>query len=138
MTEEEALLRYHLAPLQARRDLAMLGLIHRTVLGQGAEHFQKWFFLDTRPGHHFPTRYQERKHDKQLWDYLDGTHSELLRRSAFGLTRTYNSLPQSAVNATSVRAFQRSLQKDLKAKAKSGHDNWQHFYNCRKERVRSK
>ena len=35
LTEEEALLKYHLAPLQTRRDIAMLGLIHRTVLGLG-------------------------------------------------------------------------------------------------------
>ena len=138
LTNEEALLRYNLAPLQTRRDLAMLGLIHRTTLGQGAEHFQKWFFLDTRPGHLYATRHQEKKHDKQLWDYLDGNHSELLRRSAFGLTHTYNSLPQSAVNSTTVRAFQRFLQKDLKEKVKSSYDNWENYYNSRKERVSSK
>ena len=116
----------------------MLGLIHRTTLEQGAEHFQKWFFLDTRPRHLHATRYQEKKHNKQLWDYLDGKHSELLRRSALGLTRTYNSLPQSAVNSTTVRAFQRFLQKDLKEKVKSSYDNWENYYNSRKERVSSK
>ena len=105
LTAEEALQKYHLAPLQSRRDLAMLGLIHRTVLGKGTEHFQKWFFRETRPVHNFATKYQRKKHNKQLRDYLDGTHSELLRRSAFGCTSTYNTLPQHAVNAGSVRDF---------------------------------
>ena len=35
VTQEEALLDFHLAPLNARRDMGMLGFIHRTVLGVG-------------------------------------------------------------------------------------------------------
>ena len=44
LTEEEALCDYHLAPLKCRRDIAVLGLIHRTVLGLGPAHFRNWFF----------------------------------------------------------------------------------------------
>ena len=40
LSEEQALSEYRLAPLSARRDMAMLGLIHRTVLGQGPVHFR--------------------------------------------------------------------------------------------------
>ena len=136
LTAEDALLLCNLAPLQTRRDMATLGLIHRTVLGEGAEHFQKWFFRDTRPGHRYSTRLQDNKHNKQLYDYLDGTHSELLRRSALGLTRTYNSLDQETVNAKTVPAFQRALQKALKNKVRRGEPNWENAYNCRKERAR--
>ena len=43
--EVTALAEFHLAPLQVRRDIAMLGLIHRTALGKGpppfAEHFKR-------------------------------------------------------------------------------------------------
>ena len=39
ITNVDALLEYHLAPLSARRDMGMLGLIHRTVLGFGPAHF---------------------------------------------------------------------------------------------------
>ena len=108
---------------------------HRTVLGQGAEHFQRWFFRDTRPEHQYETRYRTGKHSKQLYDYLDGSHSELLRRSALGLTRTYNSLEQATVNATTVATFQKALQKTLKGKASKGESNWENYYNCRKLRV---
>ena len=34
-----ALINFHLAPLSTRRDIAMLGLIHRTVLSKGPKQF---------------------------------------------------------------------------------------------------
>ena len=36
-----ALLEFRLAPLTARRDIGMLGVIHRVVLGEGPDHFRK-------------------------------------------------------------------------------------------------
>ena len=39
----DALLHFNLAPLRWRRDIAMLGLIHRSVLGVGPPHFRKFF-----------------------------------------------------------------------------------------------
>ena len=39
LSRENALFEFNLAPLNARRDMAMLGLIHRCVLGVGPEHF---------------------------------------------------------------------------------------------------
>ena len=128
------MLQHNLAPLQTRRDIALLGLIHRTVLGLGAEHFAKWFYRSKEPVHTYPTKFQEAKHDKQIFDYLDGSHTELLRRSAFGLTRVYNELPQTTVDATSVSAFQKKLQKTVKELAQRGNDNWEQSLNCRKTR----
>jgi len=37
--EVSALIEFHLAPLAVRRDVAMLGVIHRTVLGKGPPQF---------------------------------------------------------------------------------------------------
>ena len=137
LTAEQALEQYKLAPLQARRDMAMLGLVHRTVLGTGPEHFRKWFFAAGGPSHNFETKYRTAKHSKQLHDYLDGSHTELLRRSALGLTRVYNRLPQATVDARSVRAFQRELQTRLTALAKLQAPNWEATFSCRKERLRT-
>ena len=39
MTQEEALVNFRLAPLQTRRDIAMLGVIHRAVIGCGPPQF---------------------------------------------------------------------------------------------------
>ena len=40
---ESALAEFNLAPLRVRRDLAMLGLLHRTALGKGPRHFDNFF-----------------------------------------------------------------------------------------------
>ena len=41
VTEAEALINFNLALLAARRDMAMLGLLHRTVVGKGPPHFKE-------------------------------------------------------------------------------------------------
>ena len=49
---------FNLAPPETRRDIAMLGLIHRSVLGGGPRHFAS-MFLPSPPS-------ASQKHDKQL------------------------------------------------------------------------
>ena len=41
--ETVALIEFHLAPLSARRDLALLGMIHRTMLDKGPAQFVELF-----------------------------------------------------------------------------------------------
>ena len=113
LSEEDALLHFNLAPLECRRDMAVLGLIHRTVLNKGPPHFQQWFFPDdTRRAYN--TRHQTSKHNKQLYDYIQGNHTELLRRSILGQARVYNKLPQRLVDAKTIKNFQHKLQQHLK------------------------
>jgi hypothetical protein len=100
VTEVEALVNFRLAPLAARRDMAMLGLIHRTVLGLGPSHFGTFFHVDP-----FSARLHRRRHDKHLVDHTDGRHLCILARSALGLVSVYNLLPQGAVNCKSVFLF---------------------------------
>ena len=129
VTSAEALLRYNLAPLCSRRDMAMLGLLHRTVLGRGPPHFRQWFVRRETPVHTANTRLARRRHDKQLHDPLTGSHSTFLARSAFGLVKVYNSLPQQVVDAPSVKLFQRALQDKLKELAAGDAPNWECFYS---------
>ena len=42
ISAEDALLHFNLAPLEARRDIAMLGVIHRAVLKQGPAQLHKF------------------------------------------------------------------------------------------------
>ena len=117
LTEEEALLVYNLAPLACRRDMAALGVIHRTVLGKGPQHFKHWFFASERTGG-YDTRYRRSLHSKQLYDYLQaGAYTEVFRRSLFGRVRVYNRLQQRVVDANSMRLFQKMLQENLKQSA---------------------
>ena len=41
-----AALVFNLAPLSLRQDVARLGLIHRTMLGEGPVHFKQLFYRD--------------------------------------------------------------------------------------------
>ena len=66
LTEVDALLEYHLAPLATRRDIAMLGVIHRSVLGLGPVQFQHYFRPNgavTNPG----GRYIKKKDTTANW-----------------------------------------------------------------------
>ena len=43
ISAEDALMHFNLAPLKSRRDIAMLGVLRRTVLGKGPDHFLQFF-----------------------------------------------------------------------------------------------
>ena len=49
LSSEDALLEFNLAPLESRRDIAMLGIIHRCALGKGPEHLRHSSSLQLRP-----------------------------------------------------------------------------------------
>jgi len=111
----EALVKFRLAPLAVRRDIAMLGVIHRSVLGRGPNHFNKFFVLDTSA---------VSKHRRQLVDPRKEMKHPLIRRSVFGLVSIYNLLPASIVEAKTVSAFQQGLQHLVTERAKGGCDDW--------------
>ena len=113
--------------------MAMLGVIHRTVLKKGPSQFQQWFYAASRQVPVHNTRRQGRLHTKQLHDWLAQRDTETLRRSALGLVRVYNELPQEAVDATSVKDFQSCLQDQLKELASKELDNWENTFNLRKK-----
>ena len=136
LTAQQALEEYNLAPLNTRRDLALLGLVHRTVLGEGPPHFQQWFFLATVQEGGYLTRRRAALHSKQLHDWLGTDHTELLRRSPLGLVRVYNRLAQDVVDATSVSCFQALLQNLVKEAAGRGEDDWDLLLSPRRERWR--
>ena len=67
VSDVEALDVGNLAPLSARRDIALLGLIHRTVLGVGPAHFKSFFRLQPEGG-----RKPRGAHRLQLVEYSGG------------------------------------------------------------------
>jgi hypothetical protein len=113
--EVTALLEFNLAPLAARRDMAMLGLVHRTILGKGPAHFREFF--KTRP-------------DRKLIE-PSCRMGGLSKRSALGLIPVYNLLPNGITSAVDVPTFQRRLQLELSLRAEAGMDHWQTTYSPR-------
>ena len=55
------------------------------------------------------------------------------QRSAFGMARVYNLLPQEAKDAKTVSTFQAQLQQLLKARAEAGCDDWADTFTTRRD-----
>ena len=128
--EIDALLSFNLAPLAARRDIAMLGLIHRTVLGEGPPHFSQWFRIESEQ--------QLRRSERQARNTVDplkslpvGRSLGLIKRNAFGLIPVYNLLPNDIVRRDSVQEFQRVLTNLMKDVASSNNPNWPVLFSPR-------
>ncbi len=126
--EVSAFMHFNLAPLTLRRDIAMLGLIHRTVLGQGPSHFQRFFFAsasDARRSRRF------KRHERQLHEYRNGKHLDIVARSALGLASVYNLLPSEIVEAESVKRFQHLLQDFVRDCVRRDVVGWSHVFSSR-------
>ena len=126
----EALNSFHLAPLAARRDMAMLGLIHRTVLGLGPACFSKVFHADVHARNESRSRHrlQLKPLECHPSDFaLPGSRpADYIERSLFGLIHIYNMLPASIVeSSSSVAAFQKNLQNLLLHRAMTGCHGWE-------------
>ena len=120
----------HLAPLACTRDMALLGLIHRSVLGRGPSHFGSFFQAD------WQAREEGRgSHRLQLVEHKDGhwtdfafpssRPAEYISNSLLGLVSVYNRLSAQIVESSGcVPSFQTALQSLLAHHANSGIMDW--------------
>ena len=133
LSQEEAFLQHNLAPLALRRDVAMLGLLHKCNLGL-AHDLLKALFLPApatqNPAH--LTRSVGKRHGKQLLERCTGKFLETTRRSVFGLVRVYNFLPQNVVETTSVKSLQAALTKLAREACEKGSNNWAELLSPRR------
>ena len=130
VSAEEAFLNYNFAPPTLRRDIGILGLLHKRVLGLGHPIFQQLFpFIVDVGGDHLCAG-----HDKQLHSHLSEANFQLSMfcRSIFGMTYVYNLLSQDIVNCEKVSVFQTSLTKNARKLCESGDPNWALCFSCRK------
>ena len=85
LSPEVALLDYRLAPLKYRRDMALLGLIHRICTKQAPPQFLE--FIRPRPIDAVDGPRQWRldscAHSRQMLDLIDGRHSRAMERCAW-------------------------------------------------------
>ena len=124
LSASDALLSFSLAPLQSRRDIAMLGVLHRVVLGLAPADIASFFPPMTHMRFPRDARGSSLRHNKKLLDRIDGSQPAMLARSLFGLVYIYNLLPQRAVDVASVKEFQSCLQGALKVALRNGVDSW--------------
>ena len=105
----------------------MLGIIHRTILQLGPEHFREFFILSTGA----PTDARNR-HGRQLVSHRQGKFLEILAHSILGMVDVYNLLPSYIVAAANVKEFQHRLQAMAKDAAYAKMPDWQNLYCPRK------
>ena len=118
ITREAALMDFNLAPLSERRDIALLGLLHRAAINEGPQQFRKHF--------------KRAEGSRRLLDPLAERVTSLrLRRSIWGLVKVYNGL-QGTLECSSVKDFQKHLQERAKAVvAKKLLPDWHALYSPR-------
>ena len=138
LSETEALCDFRLAPLCSRRDMAMLGALHKLNLGLAPLQLLELFPL--RGTTEEPLRRQQLRgwrplHTKQLETPATFRSSDVMKRSLFGLVHCYNRLPQKVVDTKCVKTFQKALQEALSKLAAAGFDDWQKLYSCGWRRV---
>ena len=103
ITEEDVFIEYHFAPPTLRRDIGILGLLHKRVLGKCHPVFQQLllfhrdYFGSLRPY----------EHDKQLYAHVfEVTRQYALHdHSIFAMVYVYNRLPQECVDIQNVSLF---------------------------------
>ena len=69
---------YHLAPLAARRDMGMLGVIYRSVFGFAPKHFHE-FFVQIGVVFHPDGRSYDRSHKLQFETFRNGKFLDVIK-----------------------------------------------------------
>ena len=129
LTESEAFLRKGgLAPLELRRDIAVLGFLHKIQLGNVHPDLHCLFPREIEPPA-APTRSTARRHSLQFREHTG--NSMYFKQSLFGAVTVYNFLPTHIVEARSVKTFQSMLTMDARRACQAQTPGWQTIYNCR-------
>ena len=108
---------FNLAPLRVRREIAILGVIHRTILGRGPPQFRQFFYRD----HLVPSFRARRRHSLQVVDVRNLSRSlNLARHSPLGMASIYNLLLEDVISHKSISSFQRALTNLIRERVSDG------------------
>ena len=126
---EKAFLDFNFAPPTLRRNIAILGMLHKRALGESHPSFETllpWFHQ--RFGYHM-----EGRHSKQLYGHANEVVAQwrLFERSIFGMVDVYNLLSQDAVDCPSVTSFQKCLTQIAKTRCDAGDAKWMYTHDLR-------
>ena len=121
LTEESAFIDYNFAPPSLRRQIGILGFIHKRVLG--GCHIAIAQLLPWAQHHGIWHTKQIDCHNSQCI-----CRHNLFNRSLFGVAQIYNRLPQQLVDIASVKHFQAALTNIAKRHCSLGHADWKSIF----------
>ena len=129
VSEGDAYLSHNFAPPKLRRNIGILGLLHKRVLGESHPIFKKLFPLSTEIGRPLLPG----GHSRQLYGHLHEVHFQmtLYCKSIFAMTYVYNMLPQHVVDSSSVTEFQKHLSILARRKCALGDETWRDSFSSR-------
>ena len=96
---------------------------------QGPRGLWKFFRRNSYP-HGLGARRHQR-HSFEIAEWPRGRDLQGMRRSALGMIRVYNLLPQEAAEKTEVKAFQSALTQLLRDRLIAGDPNWRFVFSPR-------
>ena len=122
LSPAQAFLDFNFAPAALRRDVAVLGVLHKRVIGKCHPSYNR--LLPWRSDR-FPEP-RELGHSKQLYVHSVevSNHQAIFNRSIFGMVTIYNDLPQDVVDATSVGALQHKLMQITRTRCQAKDADW--------------
>ena len=124
LTAEMAFLDYNFAPSELRRDIGLLGFLHKRILNECHPGVIALLPMATHDSHY---------HSKQIDSQLEKCIARhvLWNRSLFGMIHVYNRLPQEVVDLPSVSVFQTELTRMARTRCWRGDANWKRaFHGC--------
>ena len=123
LCEESAFCNYNFAPPSVRRDIGMLGLIHKRVLGQAHPAYEE--LLPLAPLSRYQGAYLPR-YARQLdngWERCE-LRLQLFNRTLFGMVEVYNRLPARLVYTEDVASFQSELTAFVRHRCSQETPDW--------------
>ena len=122
--------------------MALLGLIHRSVLGRGPGYFAEFFRPDVTARSEASSRDVHRlqlvEYSEAHWTdfmYPNSRPADYIGHSMLGLVSIYNRLPAYTVEgSSSVSSFQAALQAVLRTKANADEAGWATTFSPRRRR----
>ena len=128
LQSSDAFLQFNFAPPSLRRNIGILGLLHKRVLGLSHPVFQTLlpFSVDV------PGSYRQGDHNKQLYGHIHEVNFQLALhfRSIYALMCIHYSLPQNVVDCNTVTSLEKHLSKMARDACAAGHENWQKMFSC--------
>jgi len=122
-------LEFNFAPPSLRRDIGILGLLHKRVLNKCHPSFQRLL-------PYYAERFAEptgQGHTKKLYGHWVeiSSHRALFNRSIFAMVDIYNALPQYIVDNATVSEFQSDLTQLAREKGEQGDAAWASTFSRR-------
>ncbi len=129
LSDEAALMSFNLAPLCVRRDIGILGVIHRAAMRAGPPQLWKCFQLDGPTV--LRTSARNRRHTMHLVEWPSGRNLDIMRRCALGMIRVYNLLPSELVLKRDLKEFQGGLADLIRDRVVAGDLRWRFLLSPR-------